>query len=246
LWSDVHFQNLKRILDESGVFIDRVIVYFRSQSDLLYSALSTMVRDGYCQSDVDLTSLGSHELQYLDYYARIRLWRQHFPGAVLHPFLFNDHKRTILAHFYSACSCSSESLVVSPVMNESLSNVGISLMSELNRRFCSGMTRPDIVQLLADHNPRTVLGRLVEKHFPGKPFPNSETVRVINSYYRESNVRLVDEFFPGRALEDLCPHPSTVDSCTESGLDSDSFGQIVSLLLDALNHPVTSPEAVST
>ncbi|MEA5392267.1 hypothetical protein VB738_13470 [Cyanobium gracile UHCC 0139] len=245
LWSDVHFQNLKHILGEAGVYIDRIIVYFRSQSDLLYSALSTMVRDGYCRSDVDAATLGSHELQYLDYYSRLILWRQNFPEAAMHPFLFNDHKKDILSHFYSVCSCKSESLVPSPVMNESLCDIGISLMSELNRRFFSDMGRPEIVKLLSTENPRTVLGRLVEKCFPGKPIPTPATVQAINSFYQTSNVRLVDQFFPGRQLDDLCPCPLSVDSYHESGLDHESIGKLVTLLIEALKYPAISPESVS-
>lgn len=235
LWSDVHFQNLRTILNQSGVYIDRVIVYFRSQSDLLYSALSTMVRDGFCLCDVDASSLGSHELEYLNYNNRLNLWKSHFPEAGLQPYLFNDHKQSILAHFYAACSCRTNSLVRSPVMNESLSDTGIALISELNRRFLDGMTRSEVVQFLERENPRTVLGRLIEKHFPGKPEPKPTTVDAINSFYRSSNHELLAQFFPGRQLEDLCPDSASWRPADTSNFPASSIPRVVDILLDALS-----------
>jgi hypothetical protein len=47
LHSEFHFLRLKQLFDSADLTLKRVIVYFRHQADLLSSALSTMVRDGF-------------------------------------------------------------------------------------------------------------------------------------------------------------------------------------------------------
>jgi hypothetical protein len=236
LWSPVHFQFLKSILHDSGVYLDQVVVYFRSQSDLLYSALSTMVRDGLCLNDIDVNSLGSHELKYLDYHSRLLAWKQFFPSARIQPFLFNDHKHNILRHFYEVCACPSDNLLVSPVMNESLSDTGIAILAELNRRFLTGKSRSEIVQYLAEENPRTALGRLVEKHCSGRPKPIPVTVAAINSFFEESNQQLLKEFFHGRQLHDLCKTRDVSEVCENPNAHAKAASTFVNILLDALSH----------
>jgi hypothetical protein len=193
-----------------------------------------MVRDGLCLNDIDVNSLGSHELKYLDYHARLIAWKNFFPSARIQPFLFNDHKHNVIRHFYEVCACPSDSLLVSPVMNESLSDTGIAILAELNRRFLTGKSKSEIVQHLAEENPRTVLGRLVEKHCSGRPKPIPKTVAAINCFFEESNQQLLKEFFHGRQLNDFFKprDVSEVFDCPNS--QAEAASTFVNILLDAL------------
>lgn len=245
MWSNVHFRNLKTILEGAKVKLQEVIVYLRPQSELLYSALSTMVRDGFCIDDIDVSHLDNHEFKYLHYYDRLSAWKVNFPDAFLKVYLFNDHKKQIINHFYSACSLPNINTVDPPVMNESLSDMGVAILAELNRRFLAELTRHEVVRYLKEDNTRSRLGKLIELHFPGKPTPTMEVVEAINQYYQQDNKTLIDEYFPERSLTDLCPRPTRfADRYAKSASRDDAKG-VIEMLLSCMEESSTSMTKLS-
>lgn len=235
LWSDVHFRNLKQILDGSGVELASVIVYLRPQPHLLYSALSTMVRDGFAVAEVDPSCVSLHEFRYLNYWDALKQWKAYFPNVPINARWYDDHKHDIVNDFFNVCGIPVDGITAPPRMNTSLSSLGVAVMCELNRRFLTGLDPLSVARALNENNPRSKVAALVEKHFAGTPLPSREACMSIEAYFEESNSLLIRDYLPSLALNDFANKAEVMHAVDASAYKAASIG-IVDLALELMEH----------
>jgi hypothetical protein len=198
LHSEFHFLRLKQLFDSADLTLKRVIVYFRHQADLLSSALSTMVRDGFVVNEINSNMLNLHQFQYLKYQERLQNWISNFPGVKIDAYLYNQHRRDLSSHFMNALGIGSFDMPNADYLNRSLNDFGIDLLYYLNASQVGSLSSPGemtrISESQCDSQDRKRLLSLVDRFFVGQPTINSDTVAAIDAYFAAENKALFKSF----------------------------------------------------
>ncbi len=197
LHSEVHFRRLTQIFADADVKLNRLIVYFRHQAELLNSALSTMVRDGFAVNQIRTEMLEQHEFQYLKYHERLLNWIHWFPGVEVNAYPYNQHNQDLLEHFMAVLGVKSFEKPKIDRLNCSLSDFAIDLLSHLNARTVGDLSISEELARVNASPDRARLLSILDRLFIGQPSITPELVVAIDSYCAAENKALFGRFMPG-------------------------------------------------
>lgn len=208
LTTNQEIQRLKEILYNAGIDDITIIVYLRNPAEIANSYFSTAIKSGETFETVPepshayLENLCNHKAtveKYSSVFGKenvvVRLFRK---DKFAHKSLINDISEVI------GINLDDKALVFAKRKNESLSLLGIKILTELNKKIPRFVTEGE--------NPARIgLAVWIAKHFSEPRFVmEKELYHAYDSYYENSNQWIKENYFPEEPELFPFKHPESV------------------------------------